>query len=118
MELEEIKQKYPEIAKMTVKDVTKTELFEAVYKEWHSNMLSFINSIPYKYKTFPAEKVFKKYGYAACSDFASEFIKCMDKQSQESSCIREAILVIGNQIYAETVRRLMKKYDEQNSENS
>lgn len=115
--LEEIKQKYPEIAKMTMEDVIETAEFEIALEEaykaaWreiriYETKLRIISKHPIR--VLKAQKVFE------VETFRKEYLAVIDKQSMRSSAQRQTIASIGSMAYTKTVELLMKKYDSQNN---
>lgn len=111
--LEEIKQKYPEIAKMTMEDVIKTDEFEIALEEaykaaWreiriYETKLRIISKHPIR--VLKAQKVFE------VETFRKEYLAVIDKQSARPSAQRQTIASIGSMAYTKTVELLMKKYD-------
>lgn len=113
--LEEIKQKYPEIAKMTMEDVIKTDEFEIALEEaykaaWreiriYETKLRIISKHPIR--VLKAQKVFE------VETFRKEYLAVIDKQSTRPATQRQVIASIGSMAYTKTVELLMKKYDSQ-----
>lgn len=113
--LEEIKQKYPEIAKMTMEDVIKTDEFEIALEEaykaaWreiriYETKLRIISKHPIR--VLKAQKVFE------VETFRKEYLAVIDKQSMRPNAQRQTIASIGSMAYTKTVELLMKKYDSQ-----
>ena len=113
--LEEIKQKYPEIAKMTTKDVIETAEFEIALKDaykaaWreiriYETKLRIISRHPIR--ILEAKKIFE------VETFRKEYLAVIDKQSKRPAGQRQVIASIGSMAYTKTVELLMKKYDEQ-----
>lgn len=114
-ELKEIKQKYPEIAEMTMKDVIETAEFEIALEEaykaaWreiriYETKLRIISKHPIR--VLKAQKVFE------VETFRKEYLAVVDKQSMRPSAQRQTIASIGSMAYTKAVELLMKKYDSQ-----
>lgn len=119
-ELEEMKQKYPEIAKMTMKDVIETNEFEACLEDAHKaawrevriyeTKLRIISKHPIR--VLEARKMFE------VENFRKEYLAIIDKQSELPNAQRTAIASIGSMAYTKTVEMLMKEYDDKNSNSS
>lgn len=112
-QLEEIKQRYPEIAKMTMRDIIETDEFETCLKEaykvaWreiriYETKLRVISKHPIR--VLNAQKVFE------VEKFREEYLAIIDKQSHRPAASRQVIASIGSMAYTKTVETLMKKYD-------
>lgn len=119
-ELEEMKQKYPEIAKMTMKDVIETNEFEACLEDAHKaawrevriyeTKLRIISKHPIR--VLEARKMFE------VENFRKEYLAIIDKQSELPNAQRTVIASIGSMAYTKTVEILMKEYDDKNSNSS
>lgn len=115
-EIEEMKQKYPEIAKMTMKDVIETNEFEpcledarkAAWKEirTYETKLRIISKHPIR--VLEAKKIFE------VENFRKEYVAILDKQSKLSNAQRMVVASIGSTAYKKTVEMLMKEYDKTN----
>lgn len=111
--LEEMKQKYPEIAKMTMRDIIETNEFETALEEaykaaWreiriYETKLRIISKHPIR--ILNAQKVFE------VEKFRGEYLAIVDKQSHRPADQRQVIASIGSMAYTKTVEMLMKKYD-------
>lgn len=121
-ELEEIKKKYPEIAKMTVKDVVNTDEFSETFDKAVDIVRKEIRQYESKAKTVIQHpfKLLEHKNMFNCETFRAEYLKVIDKQSTLSAAQREVIVSIGLMAYSMAVELLMKRYDknEQNSTNS
>lgn len=112
-QLEEIKQKYPEIAKMTMKDVIETKEFKTALEDAHKaawreiriyeTKLRIISKHPIR--ALEAKKMFE------VENFRKEYLAVIDKQSKLAAGQRQVIASIGSMAYTKTVELLMKKYD-------
>lgn len=119
-ELERMKQKYPEIAKMTMKDVIETNEFEACLEDAHKaawrevriyeTKLRIISKHPIR--VLEARKMFE------VENFRKEYLAVIDKQSKLPNAQRTVIASIGSMAYTKTVEILMKEYDDKNSNSS
>lgn len=111
--LEEIKQKYPELAKMTIKDIVETNEFETCLKEAHKAAWKEIKKFEDKFRIISrhpirileAQKVFE------IENFRKEYLAIIDKQSTRSAIQRHVIVSIGSMAFTKTIEILMKKYD-------
>lgn len=113
-QLKEMKQKYPEIAKMTMKDIVETNEFETCLEEaykaaWreiriYETKLRIISKHPIR--ILKAQKVFE------IDNFRKEYLAIIDKQSHRPAASRQVIASIGSMAYTKTVEMLMKEYDE------
>lgn len=96
------KEKYPEIAKMTVAEVVATNLFTIGLRK----AIAF-----YNVTNFYAFQSLKKNGTLEPENFRKEYIACMDKESKMPYAKRIIVLAIGNDAYRRTVKQMMDNYD-------
>lgn len=114
--LEEIKQKYPEIAAMTVKDIVeKTEEFkkgynDAVNKAW-KQLIGYENKTRTVLNRHPLRLMYHK-GTLNFDYIKAEYLRIIDKHSSLSNTQRQVIAAIGSMAYTKAVELLMKKHDE------
>lgn len=113
--LEEIKQKYPEIAAMTVKDVVETDEFkegceDAINKSW-KQLIGYENKTRTVLGRHPLRLMHHK-GTLKFDYIKAEYLKIIDKHSGLSNAQRQVIVVIGSMAYTKAVELLMKKHDE------
>lgn len=108
-EAEDIRTKYPEIAKMTVAEVVETDEFTKQLEKTVANYKA-VNFYAYHslMKSLSNGKALK------IDDFKSEYLSCMDKISGLPYSKRVIVLDIGNKAYMKTVKELMKQYDDKN----
>lgn len=113
--LEEIKQKYPEIAAMTVKDVVETDEFKQSYEIALKKSWKQLHDYENKTRTYVGRHPLRIMHHKSLLEFDSfkaEFLKGLDKQSKLSANFRQVIAAIGSMAYTKAVELLMKKYDE------
>ena len=99
----DIRAKYPEIAKMTVAEVVATHEF-AIQLE--KAIVSYRAFNFYAFQSLRREKALEP------DNFRKEYIACMDKESNKPAVKRATVLAIGNDAYKRTVKQMMKEYDE------
>ena len=99
---EDIKTKYPEIAKMTVAEVVNTNLFAI-------GLRKAINS--YRIVNYYAFQSLRRNNTLEPENFRKEYIACLDKVSNMSVAKRNIVLAIGNDAYRRTVKQMMDNYD-------
>lgn len=102
-EANNIREKYPEIAKMTVAEVVATDLFAEKLKGVIANYNRRIDY--YAFKSLEKNKVFET------ENFRKEYIACMDNESNMPYAKRFIVLDIGNAAYGRTVTQMMRDYD-------
>lgn len=116
---EAMREKYPEIAKLTVAEVVDTEAFRkaAQDKIQHLKLMFMIGA-----------KEGSKYVYGASFlrlyhdnelsqlAFGPNYIDVLDKQSSLSSTDRAIIKSIGDEVYAKVVAKMIEDYDKQHEE--
>lgn len=102
--VENIKEQYPEIAKMTVYEIINSEEFKTQYEK---TLVSF--KVETKY--FHAFKSLKNTGMLEFETFVKEYISCIDKESNLPFAKRVVIYSLGNSVYAKTIKQLMTNYD-------
>lgn len=112
---EEIKQKYPEIARMTMRDVVETNEFKACFKEAYETAWKHIRAVETKLRIISRHpiRILKEQKVFEVENFKKEYLAVIDKQSRRSSSQRQVINSIGSIAYVKTVETLMKKHDEQ-----
>ena len=101
-EANNIREKYPEIAKMTVAEVVATNLFTI-------GLRKAITS--YRIVDYYAFRSLKRNNTLEPENFRKEYIACMDKESKMPYAKRIIILAIGDDAYRRTVMQMMKNYD-------
>lgn len=108
---EELKKRYPELAKMTMGDIVGTKEFERHFgiTVRHTRGLSLEASFRLGLTSLD------KSGLLQVERFREEFLKCLDKVSTESHVRRSLIVFIGMNAYNGAIVEIMKKYDEQKS---
>ena len=99
---EDIKTKYPEIAKMTVAEVVATNLFVI-------GLRKAITS--YRIVNYYAFQSLKRNNTLEPENFRKEYIACLDKVSNMPVAKRNIVLAIGNDAYRRTVKQMMDNYD-------
>lgn len=116
---EAMREKYPEIAKLTIAEVVDTEAFRkaAQDKIQHLKLMFKIGA-----------KEGGKYVYGASFlrlyhdnelsqlAFGPNYIDVLDKQSSLSSTDRAIIKSIGDEVYAKVVAKMIEDYDKQHEE--
>ncbi len=108
-EADNIRTKYPEIAKMTVAEVVATDLFAEKLKGVIANYNKRLDY--YAFKSLEKNKVFET------ENFRKEYIACMDKESNMPYAKRYIVLDIGNTTYHRTVTQMMRNYDKARNSN-
>lgn len=108
-EANNIREKYPEIAKMTVAEVVATDLFVEKLKGVIANYNKRLDY--YAFKSLEKNKVFET------ENFRKEYIACMDKESNMPYAKRYIVLDIGNTAYHRTVTQMMRDYDKARNSN-
>ena len=98
----EIREKYPEIAKMTVAEVVATNLFTIGLRQAITS---------YRIVNYYAFQSLKRNNTLEPENFRKEYIACMDKESKMPAIKRSIVLAIGNDAYRRTVKQMMKNYD-------
>lgn len=104
-----IRAKYPEIAKMTVAEVVATDLFAEKLKSVIANYNRRLDY--YAFKSLEKNKIFET------ENFRKEYIACMDKESNMPYSKRCIVLDIGNTTYHRTVIQMMRDYDKARNSN-
>ena len=99
----DIRAKYPEIAKMTVAEVVATHEFAT---QLEKAIVSYRAFNFYAFQSLRREKALEP------DNFRKEYIACMDKESNMPAAKRATVLAIGNDAYKRTVKQMMKEYDE------
>lgn len=100
----DIREKYPEIAKMTVAEVVATNLFVIGLRKAVTSYRIFNNSY-YAFQSLKRNNTFEP------ENFRREYIACMDKESKMPVAKRSIVLAIGNDAYRRTVKQMMDNYD-------
>ena len=103
-EANDIRTKYPEIAKMTVADIVATDMFAEKYK-------AFMEVFKPPRYYFYAFQSLKKNNTLEIENFREEYIACLDKHSNMPVIKRVFVLELGKSVYQATVRQMMKDYD-------
>lgn len=98
----DIREKYPEIAKMTVAEVVATNLFVIGLRKAITSYRVFNY---YAFQSLRRNNIFEP------ENFRREYIACMDKESKMPVAKRNIILAIGNDAYRRTVKQMMDNYD-------
>ena len=97
----DIRTKYPKLAKMTVAEVVATELF-AEKLDVATRCYKVVNV--YAFRSLKKDKTLE------LENFRKEYIACMDKESKLPYAKRIIILTIGNDAYSRTVKQMMEEY--------
>jgi len=110
----DFREKYPEIAKMTVADVVATDIFTAGIKNAVATV--GIKNAVANYRgcgatSYYAFRSLKIDNTLEPDNFRKEYIACMDKESTLPAIKRAIILAIGNYAYRRTVKLMMDNYD-------
>lgn len=117
MSLEEAKEKYPELAKMTLGEIVHSDMFACKFKEAVDQFDLFIAQAggAHNLKRNPLI-ILEEKGYLKLDIFKVEYLKVLDKNSSLSTQLRQAIAVFGKNVYIQAVKALMQKCDnERNS---
>jgi hypothetical protein len=103
----DIREKYPEIAKMTVAEVVATNLFVIGLRKAiaNYNRLTKVAGVYYAYQYLKQNNTLEP------ENFRKEYIACMDKESKMPAIKRSIVLAIGNDAYRRTVKQMMDNYD-------
>lgn len=109
LDANDIREKYPEIAKMTVAEVVASNLFVIGLRKAVTSYRIFNNS-------YYAFQSLKRNNTLEPESFRREYIACMDKESKMPVAKRNIILAIGNDAYRRTVKQMMDNYDAIQSE--
>lgn len=112
-ELKKIKQKYPKIARMTMKDVIETTEFDKAYEEALKKAWLELRIYEGRIKAIsrhPMRQLEYKHTLKL-ENFKSEYLKVIDMQSKLSAAQRTVITSIGSMAYTKAVEMLMKEYD-------
>jgi uncharacterized protein YnzC (UPF0291/DUF896 family) len=102
----DIREKYPEIAKMTVAEVVATNLFVIGLRKAIANYRTTVGKFYYY-----AYLSLKQNNTLEPENFRKEYIACMDKESKMPVVKRNIVLAIGNDAYRRTVKQMMDNYD-------
>lgn len=102
-----LREKYPEIAKMTVAEVVATDLFAIGLRKAiaHYSIHIKIAGIYYAFQSL------KQNNTLELENFRQEYIACIDKESKMPVAKRNIVLAIGNDAYRRTVKQMMDNYD-------
>lgn len=106
-----IKEQYPEIAKMTVQDIINSDGFKEQYEKACSVYKN--NNCKGNYYAY---KSLEKQGLLQVENFKKEYIACIDKESKLPFAKRVVIYSLGNDTYARTIKKMMKDYDNKKPE--
>lgn len=98
----DIREKYPEIAKMTVAEIVATNLFTIGLRQAIAS---------YRIVNYYAFQFLKRNNTLEPENFRKEYIACMDKESKMPYAKRIIVLTIGNDAYRRTVKQMMDNYD-------
>jgi hypothetical protein len=114
----DIRTKYPEIAKMTVAEIVATKEFSKqlrkVIEKYDNDYNKVALTHPHGNSSgFYAYKSLSLNGLLKPEKFIPEYIACMDKESSMAVAKRMVLLQIGNEAYRRTVLEMMKQYDNQ-----
>ena len=103
----DIREKYPEIAKMTVAEVVATNLFVIGLRKAITDYSRHIKvaGVYYAYLSLKRNNTLEP------ENFRQEYIACMDKESRMPVAKRNIVLAIGNDAYRRTVKQMMDNYD-------
>ena len=104
-EAEDIREKYPEIAKMTVTEVVATNLFVLGLRKAIMNYKISNGSQYYAFRSLKQNNTFEP------ENFRKEYIACMDKESKLPVAKRSIVFAIGDDAYIRTVKQMMHNYD-------
>lgn len=112
MSLEEAKEKYPELAKMTLGEIVHSDTFARKFKEAVDQFDMFIMHAGgvHNLKRNPLI-VLEEKGYLKLDTFKVEYLKVLDKNSSLPTQLRQAVAIFGKSIYVQAVKSLMQKYD-------
>lgn len=102
----DIREKYPEIAKMTVAEVVATNLFIIGLRQAITSYEAFNKrQVFYAFKSLKLNNIFEP------ENFRKEYIACIDKKSKMPFAKRVIIIDIGNDAYRRTILQMMKNHD-------
>ena len=116
---EAMREKYPEIAKLTIAEVVDTEAFRkaAQDKIQHLKLMFKVGAkegSKYVYGA-PFLRLYRD-GELSQLAFGPNYIDVLDKQSLFSSTDRVIIKSIGDEVYAKVVAKMIEDYDKQHEE--
>lgn len=111
MEPIEIKEKYPELQKMTVYDVLLTQEYKHNFKVAKKQYSFFLSTLNEPIKRNPLSRLEEIGILSTHKIFIDEYCNCLDKCSTLSRELRDTVITLGRNIYVKTVKDLMEKYD-------
>lgn len=116
---EAMREKYPEIAKLTIAEVVDTEAFRkaAQNKIQHLKLMFKVGAKEGSKYVYGASFL-RLYHDGELSQlaFGPNYIDVLDKQSSLSSTDRAIIKSIGDEVYAKVVAKMIEDYDKQHEE--
>lgn len=114
-----MREKYPEIAKLTVREVVDMEVFRKAAQEKIDSLYRiFTKARNDDAKYVYAATFFRLYRSKEFSQlaFGPNYLDVLDRQSSLSSTERRIIKSIGDEVYAKVIAQMIKDYDEQHAE--
>lgn len=114
---EAMREKYPEIAKLTVAEVVDTEAFRKAAQDKIDSLHRIFKYNDYGRYVYKASFLrLLKAGELSQLAFGTNYIDVLDKQSSLSSTDRVIIKSIGDEVYAKVVAKMIEDYDKQHEE--
>lgn len=116
---EAMREKYPEIAKLTIAEVVDTEAFRKAAQDKIQHLkLMFKVGAKEGSKYVYGASFLRLYHGGELSQlaFGPNYIDVLDKQSSLSSTDRTIIKSIGDEVYAKVVAKMIEDYDKQHEE--
>lgn len=108
MNINELKEKYPELAGKSIGDIVQTDAFADALLKIVGRMRSNNTLLaPYRlaFRSLDAQDVF------GAENFRKEYLACLDKVSKRPHNMRVVIWTIGNQAWQKAIQKLMADYD-------
>ena len=108
-----IKELYPEIAKLTIQDIVSSDAFKLEYDKLIGlGRRKMLTLIPHESQYINAfNQMMDSKNIRKASDFAKYYIDCLDRVSNLPVSKRVVIYSIGNFVYSNTIKGMMDKYD-------
>jgi len=114
---EAMREKYPEIAKLTVAEVVNTEAFRNAAQDKIDSLHRVFKYNDYGRYVYKAAFLrLLKAGVFSRLAFGPNYIDVLDKKSSLSSRDRMIVKSIGDEVYAKVVAKMIEDYDKQHEE--
>lgn len=112
LNLQELKEKYPEIAKMTVEQVVDSNEFKHQFQKAVTTIRNarhkLLDALDGQLKRNIYDRLVDK-KLLKTEYFCNEFKKCINKESKLPSQLRNFVVSFGNNIYKDTIKQMMKQ---------